>query len=168
MKPHLQFSKLSFVAIIFVVALLLVSCGSSNNSPTSDEASSASADASNAEQPAMATMPAARFTAVAQTSEMVTNTTTLTQTQAVEAGAADLERGALSYEKNKCGDCHGAQGEGVEGKGKAIAGTMLTLEEFDTILRTGSGLGNSHIFGRSAVSPAGMEALYAYVQSLQP
>src|SRR5688572_14333007 len=116
MKSHLQFSKLPFVAIVFVVGLLLVSCGGSNDSPPSDGASSSSsAGASDAEQPAMATMPAARFTAVAQTSEMVTKTNALTQTQAVEASAEDLERGARAYEKNKCGDCHGAQGEGVAG-----------------------------------------------------
>jgi mono/diheme cytochrome c family protein len=99
------------------------------------------------------------LTTTSQVSEAVT--------AAPAAAAADLERGARSYDKNKCADCHGAQGEGVAGKGKAIAGTSLSAGEFDRILRTGGGLGNSHIFGPSAVSPTGMGALYAYVQSLK-
>jgi ethanolamine utilization protein EutP (predicted NTPase) len=51
-------------------------------------------------------------------------------------------------------------------KGGPVAGTTITFADFDKVLRTGAGLGNTHIFGRSAVSPSGMEALYAYVQSL--
>ena len=89
-------------------------------------------------------------------------------TGAADSAAAnpDLERGARSYTKNKCGDCHGEQGEGIDGKGKAIAGTTLAPQEFDTLLRTGNGLGAEHIFGPSAISPGGMTTLYAYVQSL--
>ncbi|MEZ4868707.1 MAG: c-type cytochrome [Caldilineaceae bacterium] len=111
-------------------------------------------------------MPAGNFTAVGQQS-ILTDTETLTQTSSTTTTvAADLTRGEAAYTKNKCNECHGAQGEGVADQGKAIAGTTLTFEEFDAVLRTGGGLGNSHIFGRSAVSPSGMEALYAYVQSL--
>ena len=129
---------------------------------------------------AVPTMPPAKFTAVAeqrtfsQTTSLTTTTPLTTTTQvsaavaaAPAANAADLERGARSYAKNKCADCHGAQGEGVAGKGKAIAGATLSAAEFERVLRTGGGLGNSHIFGPSAISPTGMGALYAYVQSLK-
>lgn len=85
-----------------------------------------------------------------------------------EAAPADLARGERSYTTKMCGDCHGAKGEGVEGKGKALAGTTLTEAEFTDVLRTGGGLGNSHIYGPQAISPSGMEALYAYVKSFQP
>ena len=85
-----------------------------------------------------------------------------------EVAAEDLARGERSYTARKCGDCHGAKGEGVEGKGKALAGTNLAEEEFTDILRTGGGLGNSHIYGTQAISPSGMEALYAFVKSFQP
>jgi len=91
---------------------------------------------------------------------------TSTETQSVVAVAPDLERGARAYAKNKCADCHGAAGEGVADKGNAIASTTLTLDEFEDVLRTGGDLGNSHIFGTSAVSPSGMAILYQYVQSL--
>lgn len=112
-------------------------------------------------------VPTKNFEAVGQLT-VLTNTTTVTQSGATTqtaATGADLSRGEAAYTKNKCGDCHGAKGEGVADKGNAIAGTTLSLEEFDKVLRTGGGLGNTHIFGRSAVSPSGMEALYAYVQA---
>ena len=79
----------------------------------------------------------------------------------------DLERGKRIYEANECGSCHGAQGEGVEGEAGGLAGTQLTEQEFDDILRTGGKgeLGNEHLYGPQAVSPSGMTALYAYVKS---
>jgi mono/diheme cytochrome c family protein len=137
------------------------------------------ASATNTPAAAVPTMPPARFTAVAQQSaltatvalttvaDVVTGTAEVTQTTAAGPAAADLERGARSYERNQCASCHGERGEGVAGKGGAIAGTTLSEREFENVLRTGGGLGNTHIFGPSAVSPAGMGALYAYVQSLQ-
>jgi mono/diheme cytochrome c family protein len=157
-------------ALLVIVVLLVSACGRDN---AAAPAADSSAPSGSAEQAAVPTMPAAAFTAVAQTSELVTRSRTVTETAVITApvtdtaAAADLERGALAYERNLCGDCHGAQGEGVAGKGSPIAGTLLTLDEFDTVLRTGAGLGNTHIFGRSAISPTGMEALYSYVQSFQ-
>ena len=118
----------------------------------------------------VATMPAAKFTAVAEQaapgSTVLTQTVVLTQTGAVDA--ATLERGASIYAKRKCGDCHGAQGEGVPDKGSAVAGTKLTDPEFDNIMRTGDNgkLGPEHLYGPSAISPGGMEALHAWLQSL--
>lgn len=85
-----------------------------------------------------------------------------------EAAAADLSRGERSYTSKACGDCHGVKGEGVEGKGKALAGTTLTEQEFTDVLRTGGSIGNSHLYGTQAISPSGMEALYAFVKSFQP
>jgi mono/diheme cytochrome c family protein len=167
MLPHLQRTKVSLRIVGFVVVFCLVACGGGEAAPEADAAGGGVATVA-----AMPTMPAARFTAVAQTSQLVTQTaavtqtTTVTQPQTAAPSAEILARGAITYAKNKCADCHGAQGEGVADKGQAIAGTPHTLEEFDTVLRTGAGLGNTHIFGRSAVSPRGMEALYAYVQSL--
>lgn len=80
----------------------------------------------------------------------------------------DLARGQTVYVNRKCGDCHGEEGVGIADKGATIAGTTLTLSEFTEILRTGGKgtLGNEHIFGPSAISPAGMSALYAWLQSL--
>ena len=112
------------------------------------------------------TMPPAQFTAVSSQGTF-TETVAITETAATSGVAnPDLERGARSYAKNNCAQCHGEQGEGVSGKGEAIAGTTLALNEFDTLLRTGGGLGTEHIFGPSAVSPTGMEFLYEYVKSL--
>jgi mono/diheme cytochrome c family protein len=181
-----------------ITLLALAGCGG-NQSSSSGAAAPTSA--------AVATMPPARFTAVAQQSALtrtvaltttvapvttpvtatvtlaVTSTMTTTQTSTgattdqtagqasaqspiTAASAADLERGARSYERNQCASCHGEQGEGVAGRGGAIAGTPLSEREFENVLRTGGGLGNTHIFGPSAISPAGMGVLYAYVQSM--
>jgi len=149
---------------ILLGALLLVSaaCG----------ASSTSSGGNTAVEAAVATMPSASFTAVANQSVLTATvaitsaaTTTTTEVVAVES-SPDLERGARSYVKNECGACHGEEGEGVADKGGAITGSTLTLQEFDTLLRTGNGLGAEHIFGPSAVSPGGVTTLHAYVQSL--
>lgn len=156
--------------LLFVLALLFVAACGRNREGSGDSTQSPSAD-----RLAAPTMPAGQFTAVGEQS-ILTDTASLTETvqttqsaqttQTAAAAAPDLSRGEAAYTKNKCGDCHGAKGEGVADKGNAVAGTTLSLEEFDAVLRTGGGLGNTHIFGRSAVSPSGMEALYAYVQAL--
>ena len=88
-------------------------------------------------------------------------------TPAAEA-EQDMSRGERTYISKQCGDCHGLQGEGVAGKAEKLAGTQLTLEEFTDVLRTGGqgGLGNEHLYGTQSISPSGMEALYAYVVSL--
>lgn len=155
--------------LLFVVVFLFIAACGRNREGSADSSQSPSAD-----RLAAPTMPAGQFTAVGEQS-ILTDTASLTETaqttqsvqttQTTSAAAPDLARGEAAYTKNKCGDCHGAKGEGVTDKGNAIAGTTLSLEEFDALLRTGGGLGNDHIFGRSAVSPSGMEALYAYVQS---
>ncbi len=162
-----------FLGPLLVVA---VACGGSGSS---------SSGGNTAVEAVVPTMPPAQFTAVANQSVLTatvapgtTNsvTTAITATAVISTEAAgtdssavanpDLERGARSYTKNNCGECHGEQGEGVDGKGNSIAGTALTSQEFDALLRTGNGLGAEHIFGPSAVSPGGMTTLYAYVQSL--
>ncbi len=146
--------------IITMLPFILIACGGNpadGNTATNSDV-----------PPAVATMPPARFTAVAQQSVSQTTPISGTTIQSVTAqvDVPDLERGARAYEKNKCADCHGVNGEGVTGQGLAIAGTVLSTEAFATVLRTGGGLGNSHIFGPSAISPGGMGVLYAYVKAL--
>jgi mono/diheme cytochrome c family protein len=110
-------------------------------------------------------------------SENLTGTESLTDTQGVEADgtpeppstpAADLARGETLYASKGCGDCHGPAGEGVEGQGQAIAGTTLTEDEFTDLMRTGGGIGPEHLFGPSSISPSGLAALHAWLQSLAP
>lgn len=167
-----NFSHSRFFLVLFLALLVITACGRTRDTAAEvgGEASSPSSD-----RLAAPTMPAGQFTAVGEQS-VLTSTAVLTETapatqstqmtQTTAVALPDLSRGEAAYTKNKCGDCHGAQGEGVADKGNAIAGTAITFEEFDQVLRTGGGLGNTHIFGRSAVSPSGMEALYAHVQSL--
>ena len=117
----------------------------------------------------VSTMPPARFTAVAeQSAAQDANVITQTQTLLTPTADASLSRGATVYKNKKCAECHGAQGEGVANKGKALAGTTLAYQKFEDILRTGDNgaLGNDHLYGQSAISPSGMNTLYAFVASL--
>ena len=162
------YSNRPILFIVLACSLLLFgACGGDNSDSTGNTSTS---DTTAAQGNVVATMPApeGNFAAVGQ-QNVLTETANLTQTQSTEtnATAPDLAVGQRAYEKNKCADCHGAKGEGVADKGKAIGGTALSLTDFDKMVRTGGGLGNTHIFGRSAVSPKGMEALYAYVQGLK-
>ena len=83
-------------------------------------------------------------------------------------GEVDLGRGESIYSSKDCAGCHGAAGEGVAGKGKALAGTTLSEQEFTDVLRTGGKgeLGNDHLYGVQAISPSGVTVLYAYIKSL--
>jgi mono/diheme cytochrome c family protein len=174
MRPNIWLARKKVLCLLFLL-LFLVACG--GGASTSTGAGDNGDSSSDAGAPVVPTMPSARFTAVGQQSVM-TQTTSMTTTAPVTSAtvvtddapaisAADLTRGASAYARNNCAECHGENGEGVAGKGKAIAGTTLTENEFTNLLRTGGGLGNTHIFGPSAVSPGGMTVLYAYVQSLQ-
>jgi cytochrome c550 len=142
------------VLVIVLIPLLLFACGQS--------------------QPSSAEPTKDLLAATPLTTHVFKQPTTIIKEVAAEkaetpeASAEDLSRGERSYTSKKCGDCHGAKGEGVDGKGKALAGTSLTEEEFTDLLRTGGGLGNSHLYGTQAISPSGMEALYAFVKSFQP
>lgn len=150
---------------IMTAATLVAACGGGGSSGDNAGDSVASGG-----QPVVPTMPPAQFTAVAQQS--VTNTVAITATrvvtQSAQPDAQVLQRGGVIYINRKCGDCHGAQGEGLADKGPALIGTTLTLQEFENVLRTGGmgELGPDHIYGSSAISPTGMQALYAWVQSL--
>lgn len=158
MKP-----KTLLISLLLFTALLFAACG--NNSSSSDSSSSGGGQA----LPTPTAMSGS-FKAVGEQT-IITKTAEITETSqtsdSVAAAGVDLSVGQRAYEKNKCGDCHGAKGEGVADKGKAVAGTTLSFEDFDKFLRTGGGQGNDHIFGRSAVSPKGMESLYAYVKGLK-
>lgn len=158
----------SFVLIgLGCILVILIACGAG-----ADNSGSSGNTAAEAVVP---TMPPAQFTAVAnqvvltQTVKFtatVSAGTVSTETINAEAANAVIERGARIYTKNKCDECHGKQGEGVPDKGNALTQSDLALAAFDDLLRTGGDLGSDHIYGQSAVSPSGMEALYAYVQSL--
>lgn len=81
--------------------------------------------------------------------------------------APDLLLGQRVWD-GKCAGCHGVQGEGVPGKGKGVEGWQFGIPEFTDLLRTGQKgkLGSEHLFGPSQISPAGVEALFSYAESL--
>lgn len=172
MSSTIHFPQFARFVMVAVFLMLFAACGDSNDSSSTSATTANDAQTSDtsaaADANAAPTMPAPQgnFAAVGEQS-ILTDTANLSQTTDSSTAAVDLSVGERAYTKNKCDSCHGAKGEGVADKGKAIAGTTLSFEDFDKQLRTGGGLGNDHIFGRSAVSPKGMEALYAFVQGLK-
>lgn len=155
MEIRRHYFLMFFLALIVFV---IVACGGA----AEDAAPAATS------QP-VATMPPARFTAVAeQSASQNTNVAPKADTLVTPTADASLSRGELVYNNKKCGECHGDQGEGVADKGGALAGTTLDFQKFEDILRTGDNgvLGNDHLYGASAISPSGMTNLYAFVTSL--
>ncbi len=171
--------KFAIILMLLICLVLFAACGGSTTGSSGnsggDNNSSASSD-NNA--PAIPTMPIPKDNFKAHSENQITQTTSVSSTQPASqtqaattttttASADDLARGSRSYAKNKCADCHGDKGEVIAGKTtKAIGGTTLAEDQFDQFLRTGGGLGDTHIFGPGAISPGGMQALYAYVKSL--
>jgi mono/diheme cytochrome c family protein len=108
--------------------------------------------------------------------EAVTDTVAATNTPTAAAAAppapaggestAEQARGQELYATRKCGDCHGANAEGVPDKGSAVAGTPLALEEFTDLLRTGGEIGPDHLYGPMTISPSGVSAIHAWLQAL--
>lgn len=151
------------LALLLIINAALVACG---RRPLPEQGAAPVEGRPTATLVAAATPLSAQFkqpTLVApKEEEKVANTPTPSPTVGV-----DLSRGERVYASKGCGECHGLQGEGVEGKGNPLAGTDLTEAEFTDILRTGGKgeLGNEHLYGPQAISPSGMEALYAYVKS---
>ena len=134
--------KIAIIPIVLIiVALLAMGCGGRNApEPESDAATSGTSSASNA-APGIATMPAAQFTSVGQQSvagrQSVTNTVpvsiSVAASETVQTVAPDLARGIAAYEKNKCADCHGAQGEGVSGHGAVIVSEVIKKHQVKSV-----------------------------------
>lgn len=125
---------------------------------------------------AVPTMPAAQFAAPttmirAGGDNTLTDTETMTETAEIatpepDAADVDLTLGETIYANRNCAECHGVEGEGVEGQGSAIAGTTMTEDAFSDLMRTGGEIGPDHLYGPNAISPGGMTALHAWLQSL--
>ena len=149
----------SFVALLIAAAISLgvAACGQSA-SPSGDPAT---------DRLAATPLPALNFKQ--PTTMIQTGAPEATEESAATAPTTDanLARGEGVYTNKKCDSCHGSKGEGIEGKGKGLAGTALTEAEFTDILRTGGKgeLGNEHLYGTQAISPSGMMALYTYIKS---
>jgi mono/diheme cytochrome c family protein len=81
-----------------------------------------------------------------------------------EPGEPDVEFGATTYAR-LCAECHGDEGEGVADKGQAVA-AMDSEAALEDLLRTGGGYGPEHLFGPDKISPDGIMALHAFMETL--
>ncbi len=155
------FHKSILLVSLLWIALFGVACASGSSG------SGGSAGSTSAQPRVVPTMPSAKFTAVSAQQGSAITATVSSEVAATATTAVDLSRGTTVY-TNRCAACHGPQGQGVADKGGALQGKIASLSEFDTLLRTGGQgrLGPTHLFGPSAISGSGLEALYAYVQTL--
>ncbi len=105
--------------------------------------------------------------ALAQPTTMIDLTRVAQTTPAAAQANAqpDVEAGGQIYARH-CAECHGAAGEGVPDKGGAVAGLEMDEAALSTLLRTGGEYGPTHLFGIDKVSPDGIKALYAWMQTL--
>ena len=164
MKLNRYFFQWPILLAMMALMFMLGACGGSS----SGGGSSAPA----ATKVAVPTMPVANF---AQPTTMIDVKASAGVTQTAPTGTpdatptqAELDLGARLYQEKGCGDCHGAQAEGVSSKGSALAGTKLSASQFDDVMRTGDKgkLGVDHIYGPNAISPEGMRAIHAWLVSL--
>lgn len=154
--------RISLVLCSIFLLLLLGACGGAASTDAAE--GDAGAPATNRRNDAVPTMPAARFDSVGNQSG-ISETKTLTETTTTtEETAPDLALGERVY-TNRCAECHGAQAEG--GSAAALAGLTMAEADYVDLIRTGGDLGPDHLFGTRAVSENGLNAIYAYLQSLE-
>lgn len=158
------------VTVLAASLALVTACGGGPSASTPAQPTPTRPSASFAMPTTMITPTPAEAAPTVQPTSAATAEAAAASAVAATVPTPDLARGQTVYVNRKCGDCHGEQGEGVPDKGSAIAGTVLSLQEFTEVLRTGGKgtLGNEHIFGAGAISPGGMTALHAWLQSLPP
>lgn len=161
MSSHHKRSHFPQLMILLSTLFLLfvAGCGGGQSADNGEIETSASARRA----AAVATMPSANFGSVGDQSGL-TETVTLSDTAPVEDSGPDLALGERVY-TNRCAECHGAQGEGDSAS--AVAGLTMEKADFVDLLRTGGDLGPDHLFGTRAVSENGLNAMFAYLQTLE-
>ena len=148
--------------ILFVTVALLVVSACGGGGTDGPEGASVETPQGNGGR-VVPTMPSAQF---AQPTTMI-DATKVAETAATPEPeqAVDLEFGGQIYGR-QCADCHGETLEGAAGKAEPIAVYELDKGALTDLLRTGGGYGPEHLFGLDKVSPEGITALQAYMQTL--
>ena len=85
--------------------------------------------------------------------------------QALELDPKLVDRGRGRFEALACGDCHGDNGEGIDGD-KSLLDFALSEDDFITFMRSGGDLGTSHQFSTDRLSNSGSRNLYQYLVSI--
>ena len=155
-----------FIVLILTVALLVIAaCGGGGASAPAEEPSAGEETDSSQGQGGkeVPTMPAANFAAP---TTMIDATKVAAEADSTpEAEEVDLEYGGQIYTR-RCAECHGDALEGIAGEAVPIAAYELDEDGLTDLLRTGGGFGPEHLFGLDKVSPEGITALQAHMQTL--
>ncbi len=85
--------------------------------------------------------------------------------QALELDPKLVDRGRGRFEALACGDCHGDNGEGIDGD-KSLLDFASSEDDFITFMRSGGDLGTSHQFSTDRLSNSGSRNLYQYLVSI--
>jgi mono/diheme cytochrome c family protein len=156
--------------ILFLLALLIglgfAACKGAIEGAPAPGATSTSGERAEPTRITDATAPATHVWA--QPTTLITIQPTPAEATATPASADEklIQRGKGLFETKGCGGCHGDNAEGLPDQGPRLAGTTLAEAELEDVLRTGGKVGNEHLFGISAISRSGINAIYTYLQSL--
>ncbi len=153
---HLSHSSYLFV-VALLLAVVLTACGGGANSATAIPTSTIIPTYSFQTRTPVAVIETAVATSVAQAE--VTEAPSGLDPQLVE-------RGKGRYDALKCGECHGANGEGTD-KGSSLVTYTENEGNFIAFMRSGGKLGPSHQYATNRLSETGGTALYQYLLSLR-
>ena len=154
------FGPAAILLVLLLAALLAAACG--GQAATTGEGTATAPAAPGRGERVVPTMPPAQF---AQPTTMIDLTRVAGAQTTPVPQEVDVEFGGQIYSR-LCADCHGAAGEGAAGKGEAVAGAELDEAGLVNLLRTGGEYGREHQFGIEKVSPSGIKALHAWMQTL--
>lgn len=152
----------AIIPVLIVAVLFAAACGGGAEPAGQPAAEEGATPAQTQGGRVVPTMPAARF---AQPTTMIDPTKVAEREPAPAVEEADVEFGRQIYTR-LCAECHGDALEGVAGEAEPIETYELDRAALTDLLRTGGGFGPEHLFGLDKVSPEGISALQAYLESL--
>lgn len=159
--------QVKFMGLLLILALTIAACGGASDSGgTSDSVQEAD------EPPTRTPFPTFEF--VAPTNPPVFNQSA-EATESADSGEEAPEivlderavsRGQGRYDALMCATCHGEAGVGTD-EFEGLINYDGTLDEFNTFMRTGGTIGNSHQYSTNRLSDNGSNNLYQYILSLK-
>ena len=140
-----------------LIMLALSACGGNQATPTNPP-------------PTATPFPTFAFVEPTKPPVFAATTAPTPATEATAEGAVALDpklvdRGRGRYEALDCANCHGENGEGIDGD-KSLIDFALSEDDFITFMRSGGALGTDHQFSTDRLSNSGSRNLYQYLVSL--
>ena len=154
------------LTVLLLLTILAAGCGPGDEEAGSGGDTTGEEASAEEESSAVPTMPAARFDQPTPVTDLQEASEADRQEDEEEAAEEpDVATGEFVY-GNRCAECHGEGAAGTD-QASSLVGLTLSEDDFEHLIRTGGELGPDHLFGSTKVSPDGLNALYAYLKSLE-